>query len=110
VKLLLDQNLSFRLLAVLSRYFPGSQHVRYANLDRATDREVWEYARVNGYGIISKDGDFHQLSLLLGAPPKVIWIQTGNASTSEISNLIKDRSKQISAFLKAPDASLLWIT
>jgi hypothetical protein len=48
--------------------------------------------------------------LLLGAPPKVIWIQTGNASTSEISNLIKDRSKQIGAFLKAPDASLLWIT
>jgi predicted nuclease of predicted toxin-antitoxin system len=109
VKLLLDQNLSFRLIAVLSRFFPGSQHVRYASLDRATDREVWDYARSNGFAILSKDGDFHQLSLLLGAPPKVIWLQVGNASTSEISNLVREKSPAIASFLKNPDGSLLVI-
>ena len=107
MKLLLDQNLSFRLVAILSRFFPGSRHVRYVNLERATDRDVWEYARDNGFTIITKDGDFHQLSLLHGPPPKVIWLQAGNASTSEIADLAMSRLSQIEAFGEDSEGSLL---
>jgi len=71
VKLLLDQNLSPRLVAPLAELFPGTTHVRDAGLERASDRSVWEYARLHHYCILSKDADFHQLSFLYGAPPKV---------------------------------------
>lgn len=43
-------------------------------MDRSSDTEVWNYAAEHGCTIVSKDADFHQRSLLLGAPPKVVWI------------------------------------
>lgn len=41
--LLLDQNLSYRLVAALHKEFPGSQHVRDVGLKDATDEAVWNY-------------------------------------------------------------------
>jgi predicted nuclease of predicted toxin-antitoxin system len=72
LKLLLVQNLSTALVQVLSDVFPQSQHVARLGLDRVQDRGVWEYARDNGYILVSKDSDFHDLSVLYGAPPKIV--------------------------------------
>jgi predicted nuclease of predicted toxin-antitoxin system len=44
VRLLLDENLSPRLVRVLTDLFPGSTHVRDVGLSRATDDAVWTYA------------------------------------------------------------------
>ncbi len=84
MKLLIDHNLSFRLVARLTDLFPGSVHVRGLGLERADDAVLWEFARDGGYVIVSKDADFHQLSFALGHPPKVVWIKRGNCSTREI--------------------------
>jgi predicted nuclease of predicted toxin-antitoxin system len=47
VKLLLDANLSWRLVKLLQHDFPGTEHVDFCELNvPAKDREVWEYARV----------------------------------------------------------------
>ena len=69
MKLFFDDNLSYKLVGRLADPFPSSEHVQNANLHEADDRMVWEYARVNGFAIVSKDEDFHQLSFLYGAPP-----------------------------------------
>jgi predicted nuclease of predicted toxin-antitoxin system len=69
-----DQNLSHKLVGRLADLFPDSVHVRHVNLHEADDRTVWEYARVSGFAMVSKDEDFHQLSFLYGAPPKVVWV------------------------------------
>ena len=82
---LFDQNLSPRLLAILAALYGGSTHVRNEGLEAADDDTVWEYAASHGFAIVSKDADFHQRSFLLGAPPKVIWIQRGNCGTEEIA-------------------------
>ena len=74
MKLLFDHNLSYKLVARLADLFPNSEHVRNVNLHEADDRPVWEYARAHGFAIVSKDEDFHQLSFLYGAPPKVVWV------------------------------------
>jgi predicted nuclease of predicted toxin-antitoxin system len=58
VKLLFDQNLSRRLVPILAEQFPGSNHIVELGLDTATDREVWTFARDNGFAIASKDSDF----------------------------------------------------
>ena len=80
VRLLFDQNLSPRLLAILADLYGGSTHVRNEGLEAADDDTVWEYAARHGFAIVSKDADFHQRSFLLGAPPReVIWIRGATA-------------------------------
>jgi len=79
MKLLFDQNLSHRLLARLGDLFPESAHVRAAGLEQADDRQIWEYAKANGYGIVSQDADFAERSRLYGPPPKVVWLRCGTS-------------------------------
>jgi len=70
LKLLFDQNLPPRLVTALAQLYPGSEHVRNLGLASADDLEVWNYAKLHGFVIASKDSDFHQRSFVDGAPPK----------------------------------------
>jgi predicted nuclease of predicted toxin-antitoxin system len=107
VRLLLDQNLSPRLVRALADLFPESTHVRDVGLSRATDDAVWNYAARHGHVIVSKDGEFHQRSFLLGHPPKVVWIRRGNCSTRDIETLLRGRLPELLVFDADPGASFL---
>ncbi len=98
MKLLLDQNLSHHLIARLADAYPDAQHVRVVGLASATDDTVWRFAAANGFTIVSKDSDFHQRSLTLGPPPKVVWLRIGNASTKDIESLLRRRHAAIQGF------------
>lgn len=89
MKLLFDENLSPQLVAELSAEFSGSVHVHDVGLGTAADSAVWDYARNNGFVIASKDSDFADLSVLYGAPPKIVWIRRGNCSTAAIAALLR---------------------
>jgi predicted nuclease of predicted toxin-antitoxin system len=89
VRLLFDQNLSRLLVGRFVEEFPDSVHVTDVGLDRATDREVWDFARARDYVITSKDSDFRQLAFLFGPPPKVVWLRVGNASTDVIASVLR---------------------
>lgn len=86
MKLLLDENLSRRMIPFLQADYPGSTQIALLGMERATDREVWEYAKANGFVLVTKDSDFHELSVLLGAPPKIIWMKGGNQSKAVMLN------------------------
>jgi predicted nuclease of predicted toxin-antitoxin system len=58
MKLLFDQNLSPRLPRLLEDLYPDSAHIRELGMRDATDTQIWEYARANGFAIVSKDSDF----------------------------------------------------
>jgi predicted nuclease of predicted toxin-antitoxin system len=107
VKLLLDQNLSRKLVARLADHFPDSTHVVFLGLDTASDREIWQYAGENGFVVTSKDSDFRQLAFLLGAPPKTVWLRVGNAATDVILNLLLDNAETIEAFVASEEPALL---
>jgi predicted nuclease of predicted toxin-antitoxin system len=77
VKLLFDHNVSPRLVRRLVDLHPDASHVSVLGLDTASDAEVWERARAEGYTIVTKDSDFADLAVLRGAPPKVIWVRLG---------------------------------
>ena len=109
MRVLLDQNLSWRLLDSLRRRFPESAHVSAVGLGDAPDSEVWEYAKANGFAICSKDSDFRQMSFLWGSPPKVVWLDVGNARTDEIATLLQSELDAVSR-LDASEESLLVIT
>jgi len=107
MKLLFDENLSFRLAYALQGIYPHSTHVRDVGLLGAEDKRIWTYAIQQGFILVSKDTDFYQRSLLYGAPPKVIWLRVGNAPTSRIITLLRERHVMVRHFTEDSEASFL---
>ena len=107
MKLLFDENLSPKLSSRLSDLFPNSLHVRDVDMKATIDPIVWDYAKDNDLMIVSKDSDMHDLSLVFGNPPKVIWLQLGNCSTSQVENLLRREFKAIKLFYENETLSLL---
>src|SRR4051812_39131355 len=105
--LLFDQNLSPRLVRSLADVYPAARHVRNVGLRDAPDPEVWNHARLSGYTIVSKDADFHQRSLLLGSPPKVIWVRLGNCSTNAVDQLLRFHIQDVKDFESDATATIL---
>ncbi len=105
--LLFDENLSHKLPAKLADVYPGSAHVRQVGLLGAGDERVWDYAVRNGLVIVSKDDDFRQRSFLRGAPPKVVWLAVGNATTGDVVAVLRAGSAAIERFVADAEASLL---
>jgi predicted nuclease of predicted toxin-antitoxin system len=98
MKLLFDHNLSPRLVNRLADLFPGAQHVFLLAMGEADDSQIWNYAKQNGYVIVTRDSDYNDLSLVRGFPPKIIWIRRGNCSTQEIEQLLRAENKAIQTF------------
>lgn len=107
MKFLFDENLSPRLVGLLAVEFPGSEHVRNVGLASAPDPSVWSYAGAQGLVIVSKDSDFQHRALLLGHPPKVVWVRLGNCSTATVAALLRARQSDLIAFEADPTTSLL---
>jgi len=98
MRLLLDENLSPRLVESLADVFPGASHVCREGLRGMSDSAVWEYALRHRFIVVSKDDDFHHLAFLRGAPPKVIGLRLGNCTTEEIDAFLRKHAKAISTF------------
>jgi len=107
VKLLFDQNLSPRLVALLADVFAGSLHVRQAGLERADDDAVWRFARDNGFAIVSKDSDFQERSQIAGSAPRVVWIRRGNCSTQEIEAMLRKHALRVAALEQEAEIGFL---
>ncbi len=107
MKLLLDNNLSPKLIAQLASLYPDANHVALLGLESASDLEVWNYARQNGYCLVSKDSDFNELLVSKGFPPKLIWIRLGNCTTAEIATLLQTHYEMIMGFSSDVSAGLL---
>ena len=107
MKLLFDENLSHRLCHLLGDAYPGSAHVRGLGLGCAPDADIWNYAQEHEFTIVSKDDDFRQRSFLAGPPPKIIWLQVGNAGTAMIANLLLAETDRLRTFESEPESALL---
>ena len=107
MKLLFDQHLSPHLVKRLANLYFGSLHVQTVGLDRASDPELWEYARQADMIIVTKDADFGERGHLLGIPPKVIWIRRGNCSTKEIEKILTEHFLDIQHLAKDPHLGIL---
>jgi predicted nuclease of predicted toxin-antitoxin system len=107
LKLLFDENLGPRLAHELANEHPGSLHVRDVGLRGGTDRQIWDYARTHGFAIVSKDTDFRERSFIEGPPPKVIWLDVGNAGTATILGLLWRERQRILTFETDDQTALL---
>jgi predicted nuclease of predicted toxin-antitoxin system len=99
--------LAVRLVGALAELYPGSVHISDVGLLGAADISIWQHAGANGFVLVSKDEDFHRLSVLSGPPPKVIWLRMGNCSTEQIIELLREMRDEIQAFLQHEEAGFL---
>jgi predicted nuclease of predicted toxin-antitoxin system len=107
VKLLFDENLSGRLVEALADVYPGSEDVLGLGFGGAGDGVVWEYAKVGGLTIVSKDADFYERSMRVGAPPKVIWVRLGNCSTVAVEMLLRNSQQALIRFEGSEESCLM---
>lgn len=109
MKLLLDQNMSYRLVDKINSLFPKTEQVKRLGLEDKPDRDIWDFAKKEDFTIVTFDSDFYDMSLLLGHPPKVIWIKVGNLTTKNLELIIKEKAEQIKLFISDIEISCLEI-
>ncbi len=80
MKLLLDENISRRIVPFIQTHYPDSTQVALIGLEQADDKSIRQYAIENNFVIVTKDADFHEMNVLYGQPPKIIWLKLGNQS------------------------------
>ena len=107
MKLLLDQNLSRKLVPELQERFPASSHVLLLGLHRTDDSDIWYYAKHHGYTLATKNTDMVDLYLLRGAPPKVLWLRLGNCSTDAVRDVLARNQERIGKFETDEDQVVL---
>ena len=99
MKILFDQNISFRILKSLPSLFESLSHVKKENLFNSKDFDICEFAKNNDFTIVTQDSDFNDFNLLYGFPPKIKWIKTGNIKTLAIVTLLSDHFTQLENFM-----------
>ena len=109
MKLLIDENISYRILKLIELHFPGSIHVSAIRQDRLKDIDIWKYAKDNNFIIVTNDEDFYEWQLLRGFPPKVVWLRFGNSKTKLVASKLIARKDQIDRLDKDAEIGLLEI-
>jgi predicted nuclease of predicted toxin-antitoxin system len=57
-------NLSRKLVTRLADIFPNASHVQLQGLAEKTDTEIWDFAKLNDFCIVTQDADFTERSRL----------------------------------------------
>ena len=111
MKLLLDANVSWRLLPILEEHFGECIHVdNISELEfPEKDMKIWQYAKDNEYTIVTQDNDINDLISVRGFPPKIIWLRTGNCSRKFIADLLIRSKRAIEDLLKSDECGILEI-
>ena len=107
MKLLLDHNISHKLVARLADVFPGSSQTRLLNLGRTNDPQLWLIAQTHAFIFVTKDKDVAELAILRGAPPKVIWLRMGNCKTIAVERTLRANVEAIKEFAADPEQVVL---
>lgn len=107
MKILVDQNISHRLLEKLTVFPAEIKHIKNEGLVNANDHAIFMYARVNQFdAVLTLDDDFVKLLNAYSTPPKIIWIRTRNCSTNYLANLLLNKASVIHHFVNSEEFAL----
>ena len=103
MKILIDENISYRLVPRIISVFNDTQHVKNLGLTHVNDHTIFKQAQRLGHdAIVTMDDDFQNILIERGAPPKIIWMRTGNCSTAFLADVILRNATIIHAFIDDP--------
>jgi len=106
VRLLLDENLSRRIVPLIAPHYSRSSQVALLGLEQASDVDIWAYARQHDFVIVTKDSDFVDLSTLYGQPPKIILLKTGNQTWRATAQTLIDQRESLESALIVTNACI----
>ena len=110
MKLLLDANISWRIIKLVGDNFPDSLHAKDLKINQpAKDIEIWQFAKQNNFTILTHDDDFEKLLLLKGVPPKVIILKTFDKNTKQIAEILISKKETIESFIVKDELMILEI-
>jgi predicted nuclease of predicted toxin-antitoxin system len=95
MKLLLDENLSRRLVPFLVHDYPGTSQVSLLGMEQASDMALWRYSKSENFVIVTRYADFQEIATVHGHPPSVIWLKTDNPSKTVTLKLLLDYQQRI---------------
>lgn len=109
MKLLLDENLSRRIVPFIQEAYPDSTQVALIGLEQVTDSTIRQYAIDNNFVMTTKDADFYEMNLVYGQPPKIIWLKMGNQSKAATINALLNNQAIIKKVLLDDDKDCIEI-
>ena len=107
IRLLFDENLSAALVQRLATAYPGSLHVRDLGQGGASDAKVWTLAKEHQAILVSRDDDFRAMAVLVGPPPKVVWLNVGNVRTEQVATLLEASQRALERLVANDEESYL---
>jgi predicted nuclease of predicted toxin-antitoxin system len=108
MKVLLDANLSWRLVKKLTDWFPDCLHVTRTELSHpAPDEAIWAWAKANDYLIVTNDDDYYRLADTQGFPPKVVLLRMGNQSSASALAVLISHYADIQALHESDEYGVL---
>ena len=110
MRLLIDQNLSWRLKTLLAGVFEEIAHVEEFGMDETPDDEIAIFAARGGWLLLTKDHDFVGIALTNGPPMKVIHLGIGNGPVTEARDAILRHRERIQAFADDSERSILLVS
>ena len=84
-----------------NKFMVSAVALRDIGLRDAQDNEIFKAARESNAVVITKDSDFVDLVLRLGAPPQILWITCGNASNQHLQELLSATFERAHDMLKS---------
>ena len=100
----LDAQLPPHLASWLYSEFGNEAHaLRDLGLRDADDRTIFDLARKAQVVLLSKDVDFVNMVSRFGAPPKLIWLTSGNVSNEALRALPVKRLPMALSVLESDD-------
>ncbi len=98
MKLLLDQNFSYKLIKPLLKLYADVVQISRLGMGQTPDSMVWQYAITNEYAIVTFDSYFSERNALTGYPIKVIWLRCDDNSTENVLRLLSENNDVILQF------------
>lgn len=95
MKLLLDENISRRVVPFIQDLYPNSTQVALVGLENTDDKLIRQYAIDNDFVIVTKDADYYDMTVLYGQPPKIVWLKMGNQSKAATIKTLQDNQQAI---------------
>ena len=69
--------------------------------------EIFKFAQANGLAVVTFDPDFVDLNAMYGTPPKIVYLNTGNLTTRNVSELLTDNILKIHHYLNSESDHIL---
>lgn len=105
MKLLIDQNISHRIIDSISDVYPNSIHVTELDLENSSDEAIWKYALINEFTLLTTDSETCSRNVISKESPKIICIQSDVVTTTKVEWTLRVNQKTIADFITGTDIS-----